>query len=537
MKFAIDEFYPTPPRLIADMLTGIDLDSMHSILEPSAGTGNIVKYIKETEQSHRNNRHEIDTIEIDPELQHVLKGEGFRVIHNDFLTFETFKRYDLVVMNPPFGNGDRHLLHALNFVKGEGRLVCLLNAETLKNPFTKTRQDLTRRLSELGADIRFREFAFAGADRPADVEIAIVSVVMPADGAESVILDHLRPAQDNRVPHAEFGNPLVSSDRIRALVEHYNNEAEAGIKIIREFHAVSRFMLKGARDSSSILKISVDESAIKEGSHRRDTETNFLMTLRHRYWETLFTVPEFTEKLTSNVQKELHSRVGEFAHYDFSFYNIYALYLEISKELLSNIKKAILDLFENFTHRHHYAEYSKNIHYYNGWKTNEAFKVNKKVIIPLYFDRFWWDWGGEGQYRLPWEFTSKMRDIEKVFDYLAGTTATGHASLTHSLDAAQKEGRKRDIQLRHFTISVFKKGTCHIEFHDPELVKKFNIFGGQQKAWLPPGYGTTAYADLEPEAREVVDSFEGEASYAQTVKKPDFYLLSDSIGNLLPFAG
>jgi hypothetical protein len=297
-------------------------------------------------------------------------------------------------------------------------------------------------------------------------------------------------------------------------------------------------MLKGARDGKAILEMSVNDKEITEkNGHPLDAETNFLMSLRHRYWETLFTVPEFTAKLTANVQKDLHSRVDEFAHYDFSFYNIYSLYLEVSRELLTNIKKAILDLFEDFTHRHHYEEYSKNVHYYNGWRTNKAFKVNKKVIIPMHVDRFWLDCGSSDSYRLPWEFKSKLCDIEKVFDYLAGTSTPDHASLIHSIDRAGEQGVKRGIESRHFIISVFKKGTCHIEFKSPDLVKKFNIFGCQQKNWLPPGYGATQYAELDPEARDVVDSFEGEESYAQTLRKADYFLPSDTATPLLPLVG
>lgn len=538
MKFDIDDFYPTPPNLINNMLSGIDLDKTHTILEPSAGKGNIAKHIKKLKDGYNRHSFDIDAIEIDTDLQHVLKGEGFRVIHNDFLTFETFKRYDLVIMNPPFSSGDRHLLHALKFVRGEGQLVCLLNAETLKNPYTNTRRDLVRRLSELKADIRFAELAFADAERPTDVEVAIIRIDMPEDDNESVILDHLRPAQDNRAPYAEPGNPLVSSDRIRALVEHFANEAEAGIRLIREYHAISGFMLKGAREKGSILQLTVEDRRITEDrGHLRSTETNFLMSLRHRYWETLFSVPEFTAKLTSNVQKDLHSRVHEFAHYDFSFYNIYSLYLEVSKALLSNIRKAIFDLFEDFTHRHHYDEYSKNIHYYDGWKTNKAFKVNKKVIIPFYMSDCHWDWGHSDRFYLPWEMTSKLCDIEKVFDYLAGTTNAGHDGLARALDTAGKAGQRRGIEARHFKISIFKKGTCHIEFKDPELVKKFNIFGCQQKGWLPPGYGATQYAELDPEARDVVDSFEGKESYARTVRRSNFYLLADTDTPMLPIAG
>ena len=539
MKFDIDDFYPTPANLISNMLSGVALDRVHTVLEPSAGKGDIAKRLRKVQEGRSRRSFDIDAIEIDADLRHVLKGEQFRVVHNDFLGFDTFKRYDLVIMNPPFSNGDRHLLHALKFVKGGGQLVCLLNAETLRNPFTNTRKDLARRLSELKADIRFVEMAFADAERPTDVEVVIIRVDMPDDGGDSIILDHLRPARDSRIPHADDpNNPLVSSDRIRALVEHFTNEAEAGIRLIREFGAVSGFMLKGAREKGGILQLTVDDRhAAGENGDRRCMETDFLMALRYRYWETLFSVPEFTDKLTTDVQRSLHSRIHEFAHYDFTLYNIHSLFLEMSSALLSNIKKAIFDLFEDCTHRHHYAEYSKNVHYYNGWKTNKAFKVNKKVILPFHMSDFHWNWGRGDQFNIPYDMKRKLCDMEKVFDYLAGTCTASHAGLNHALDLTGKDGQRRGIDTRHFRISLFKKGTCHIEFKDPELTKKFNIFGSRQKGWLPPGYGATRYDDLDPEARDVVDSFEGKESYAQTVSRSGFYLLADTDTPMLPFAG
>jgi len=35
------EFYPTPPRLIDKMLSGIDFKQLFTVLEPTAGKGNI----------------------------------------------------------------------------------------------------------------------------------------------------------------------------------------------------------------------------------------------------------------------------------------------------------------------------------------------------------------------------------------------------------------------------------------------------------------------------------------------------------------
>ena len=42
---SLKEFYPTPVELVAKMIEGIRFKSGNSILEPSAGSGNIVKFI------------------------------------------------------------------------------------------------------------------------------------------------------------------------------------------------------------------------------------------------------------------------------------------------------------------------------------------------------------------------------------------------------------------------------------------------------------------------------------------------------------
>ena len=44
------DFYPTPENLINKMLCDIDFKMIHSILEPSAGKGNIVEAIKKKEK-------------------------------------------------------------------------------------------------------------------------------------------------------------------------------------------------------------------------------------------------------------------------------------------------------------------------------------------------------------------------------------------------------------------------------------------------------------------------------------------------------
>lgn len=60
---------------------------------------------------------DIDCIEKDKNLQHILRGKDFRVIHDDFLTFDSMKEYNVIIMNLPFSEGDKHLLKALQIQK------------------------------------------------------------------------------------------------------------------------------------------------------------------------------------------------------------------------------------------------------------------------------------------------------------------------------------------------------------------------------------------------------------------------------------
>lgn len=110
------QFYPTPPELVEKMLEiGQVKHEVETILEPSAGKGDMIQGYIDHFNADRNawNYHsyleiknvDVDCVEIDPDLQSVLRGKGFRVVHDDFLTFHTYKSYDLVLMNPPFAQG------------------------------------------------------------------------------------------------------------------------------------------------------------------------------------------------------------------------------------------------------------------------------------------------------------------------------------------------------------------------------------------------------------------------------------------------
>jgi hypothetical protein len=86
-------------------------------------------------------------------------------------------------------------------------------------------------------------------------------------------------------------------------------------------------------------------------------------------------------------------------------------------------------------------------------------------------------------------------------------------------------------------ITFYKKGTCHIEFTNDELLHKFNLFGSMRKGWLPPVYGKAKYKDMTPEEKQVINEFEGEISYNKVMANKDYYIVDSSKLLMLEAAG
>ncbi len=539
------DFYPTPQHIIDKMLFGIDFKMIHSILEPSAGKGDIAERIREKEKLYFTNYNkfsfDLDCIEADQNLQHILKGKGFRVVYNNFLTYDTMKEYSLIIMNPPFSNGCKHLLKALEMQKRNGgAVVCLLNAETLKNPCTNERLDLQRRLTEYNAKIEFIQDAFLDAERKTAVEIALIKVQLPEVQRESFILDGLRKAKEQRDFTEEESTQLIDSDFFKAIVNQYNMEVEAGIKLIKEYYAMNPFILSefgkdketGETIQTGGCILSLDIGSNRDIYRNKLSVNGYIREVRKKYWKALFENPKFIGKLTNNLQQDFYNKVEEMRDYDFSLYNIYQLKIDMQKKVVRGIEETIIALFDEFSNKHHYYdETSKNIHYYNGWKTNKAWIINKKVIIPLNgFHDLEFSWGGFRPTN--YDTVSKLQDIEKCFNYLDGGL-TEAIDLEESLKFAEEYGETKDIQLKYFTVTFYKKGTCHITFTNEELLKKFNIFGSQHKGWLPPSYGKKSYKDMTAEEKTVVNEFEGEKEYNKVIANSKYYIFDGNNLNLL----
>lgn len=82
-------------------------------------------------------------------------------------------------------------------------------------------------------------------------------------------------------------------------------------------------------------------------------------------------------------------------------------------------------------------------------------------------------------------------------------------------------------------MKFFKKGTCHIQFHDQKIVDRLNIFVGRTRTWLPPSYGKKAYQEMTAEEKDVIDSFQGSEKYAKILADAGNYLVEPASSKML----
>ena len=576
-----DQFYPTPPSVAGKMLAGLDTRCIKTVLEPSAGKGNLIDALARA--NHDVQYHsglEVDFCEIDPYLRQICKynfskekkrelDHQFRpmqersysslsedekkeylrlekeldllrdttvfCVHDDFLTYRTFKHYDLILMNPPFAEGDRHLLRAIEMQERQGgAIVCLLNAETIRNPYTALRIQLAAKLKELHADIQIVKDAFSDdAERKADVDVAIIRIhIQPPPPDESEIWERMKKAaEEDEIPDAEL-HALITGDYIEQAITLYKAEVSATLELVRQYKAFVPYMARKLNpeddfDKRPLLNLVVEDDNYLNGFDLQ----KYMRKVRLKYWHALFSNKQFIGRLTSELQKKYYDQIERMEAYEFSAFNIKQSALEMSSEMTQGVEKAIMDLFEKLTYEHTYnPDFSNNRHYYNGWTTNQAHKIGKKCIIPTYGMFSSYSWHNEA-----FEVSTAygvISDIEKAFDYLDGGR-TDEIDLLMRLKVACNQGRTRNIECKYFKVDLFKKGTTHIKFY-PEampLVDRLNIYASQKKGWLPPSYGKAKYKDMTPAEKAVVDSFHGDGTegsgekiYAEVMSNPAFYL-------------
>lgn len=458
------EFFPTPANVISKMLQKISPKAKY-FLEPSAGKGDIAHYIKTSRFDTV-----IDCIEIDANLQAILRSKNYTVVGEDFLQYSGVCYYDAIIMNPPFSNGDEHLLHAWNFLN-DGEIVCLLNEETLKNLCTKRRQNLFKIIQENG-NIEYLGNCFRDSEVATDVNVAMVYLKKQCDDDMLDLLHQTKKEKEIDGTIDEKMDEVALQDKLGNMEHYFNYANEHFSKAFAHIRKAGIYLEANgiAKDGyEHILKLAFENMNVSKAElikkHRKDA------------WKSVFAKMEFRRWLDRKQTEDFLQQVEKSEVIPFTKENIKGTLHNIFGDRENLFKKSVATMFDALTLHFH-----GNTSHTEGWKTNSSYKVNQKLIFP-YGVTF-----SYGSYSIYGSYTSKVdiyNDLDRILCVLNGDNFLECNTIELTLrEKFRKDCSDKTAESQFFDIKFFKKGTLHLRFKDERLWKEFNKAASEGKNWI-----------------------------------------------------
>jgi len=480
-----DEFFPTPPPVIARMLARVHKDARY-FLEPSAGKGDLALAIKRLDDRYGYQR-QVDCIELVPELVSILRDKDLSVVGADWLTYSGVSFYDEILMNPPFSTGDAHLLKAWDFLH-HGEILCLLNAETLRNPYTEARKRLVTIIAAHG-DTEELGQCFRTAERPSDVEVVLVHLTKVSDDDRMELWADT--ASTERQPDEGAADPqwVAIRDTLGNMQRHYDMATQHMLTAFQHLRKASVYIEANGGYPSGDYERIVPMALTNVNEARAE----FSKLHRKRCWQAVFQLMDFDKWLDKQQREQFLRDIERESTIPFTTENIKGTLENIWLQRGKLFAMSVANVFDALT-----RYYKGNTSWHEGWKTNDNYKVNKKIIFP-YGCSFEKQWGfrslnGYGMIDI-------YNDLDRVVCMLDGQDFAKCYTIGQALERAfehHKYGRQSTLnstESRYFAIRFYKKGTVHLTWADEKLWQEFNVTASRGKRWL----GSDTQSEPEPD--------------------------------------
>jgi hypothetical protein len=437
------DFYPTPPEVAATMLDPLDLRGK-VVVEPSAGSGNLVR------EALARGAGEVMAAEAEPKLRAILAGiTGCQLIGNDWrqVTAERIAHADVIVMNPPFSADERHILHAWAVAPPGCEIVSLCNWTVIDNSRWSHRasRELKSLISQYGSGQNLGS-VFEDAERTTRCEIGMVRLTKPGSRPSADEFDGFFLGPDDIEAQ---GEGIITYRRSRDLVNRYveackifDEQLAAGVRL----QAAVGGIYKGELG----IQISMEGCAASRNQFRKQ--------LQKAFWESVIAEMLPREIATSQTQRDINLFVEQQTKVPFTERNLFRMLQIIAGTTQQRIDKAVEAAFDELTK--HTDENRWNV---EGWKTNDAYLLNQKFIVPYVAEP---DWSGGTVSLKQWSGNfPRIRDLIKALCYITGRAYAEVEDPACGYDRIEA-GVLYDWGF--FEFRVYKKGTGHFRFKNTE---------------------------------------------------------------------
>jgi len=470
------QFYPTPQNVIEMMLNGESINGK-TILEPSAGKGDIVDFCKIAGAS-------VIACENNEDLRSILANKC-ELIGSDFLqvTSEQVSHVDFIIMNPPFNADEKHILHAYNIAPAGCKIIALCNLNTVKNTYYSSRKELLNIVESCG---RFEDWGkcFDKSERQTGVEVACIKIQKEGASYKQEFEGFFMDEEPEQAEGQEAG--LMSYNFVRDLVHRYisavklyDEQLETGVRM----HQIT----------SGFYYSSLSFHCTEEGKPKARNE--FKKDLQKSAWKFIFSKMDMQKHTTRGLREDINKFIETQSEIPFTMKNIFRMLEIVIGTTGQRMDKALLEVFEKLTKHHDENRYSVE-----GWKTNSHYLVNQRFIFPngCHLCRFMKTIDVHSHY------SETLMDFEKALCFITGENHDNIKSIYHSYRHHPEAGVWYDSHF--FRVRFYKKGTVHCEFKSEQLWARFN-----QRIAKLKGYPLFEHTNAEAKKKAAEDKKRAES--------------------------
>ncbi len=491
------QFYPTPKELALRAWSLFKNKHFTRVLEPSAGNGDLADaHPWDNGRYYRGSHPVIDCCEIDVTKHATLRDKGYQVVGLDFLLFGNAAIYSHILLNPPFANGAAHVLKAYESM-WDGEIVAIINADTIRNPFSRDRQMLVSLVEQFGSyEIIEGAFAVPNAERKTDVDVALIYLKKTANVTSDIVGDligELRADAERGAGLAGDFAPEQSLALPNSFVENAVITFNAAVAAMRD---AVRYEAR-ARHYSAMIGETMATRCCEQGSTKQDFTTDWVKSelakryddLKDRSWACLLGSADVSSRLSSAAEKRLIKEFDQIKKLEFTVTNIRGFMCGLMESQGQIQEDMVDDIFRLISQYH-----TDNTHYCMGWKSNDR---HRTLGMKIKRTRFILPGHGTESYQssLNWDSTKLLSDFDKVFALLDGKREP-EISLVSIFNRHFNELRHGErIYGTYFSCRYFPaRGTIHFFPTRPDLIDRLNRVVGRRNRWLPP------MDDLAPQA-------------------------------------
>jgi hypothetical protein len=481
------QFYPTPKGLAVKMWALFSNRSFERVLEPSAGDGALLDARPWASDCYLNRTTSIDCCEIDMARHQSLRNKGAQVVGIDFMQFQAGTTYSHIIMNPPFRDGASHVLKAWEIL-WHGEIVALINAETLRNPFSAERRLLAQLVAAHGS-VEFIEDAFLTPEtqRKTPVCVALIHLTKEVDMKRDVYGDligdlredtHTPEAENVQAMHHELALP---EDFVRLAVRAF----DAAVSAMRDaVHAEARARHYRCRLGQTMSQLVAGSNGIgndpSSPSWVQETLSEQYRDLKDRAWASILRSTQVSDRLSSGAQSRLESEFENIKALEFTVSNIYGFLCGLVCNQGAMQMDMACDAFDLFTRYH-----NDNTVYFRGWKSNDKHRTcgmrlkSTRFVLPGHGRDCWSKSFGWGTERL-------FADLDKIFALLDGKATPAVSLLSVARDRYQDLRAGERVSSSYFDLRFYPGvGTLHFFPRSKTLVDRLNRMVGRHRGWLP----------------------------------------------------